>query len=84
MRPMDDATERSLSAPTDATAHTIEGGRAYVADTARRLAPYVTRSPSRHRVMAYLRGLRREAERQNSWPVAEVCGESTPDGFQSL
>ena len=25
-----------------------------------------------------------EAERKNSWQVAEVCGEATPDGFQSL
>ena len=56
MRQIDDATERSLSAPTDATAHTIEGGRAYMADMARRLAPYFTRSQSRHRVVAYLRG----------------------------
>ena len=84
MQQIDDATERSLSAPTDATAHTIEGGRAYMADTARRLAPYFTRSQSRHRVVAYLRGLLSEAERKNSWQVAEVCGESTPYGFQYL
>jgi SRSO17 transposase len=84
MRQIDDATERSRSAPTDATANTIEGGRAYMADTARRLAPHFTRSQSRHRVMAYLRGLLSEAERKNSWQVAEVCGESTPYGFQYL
>jgi SRSO17 transposase len=34
--------------------------------------------------MAYLRGLLSEAERKNSWQVAEVCGESTPYGFQYL
>jgi SRSO17 transposase len=49
---------------------------------ARRLAPYFARSQSRHRVQAYLQGLLSEAERQNSWQVAEVCGASTPDGFQ--
>jgi SRSO17 transposase len=34
--------------------------------------------------MGYLRGLLREAERQNSWPVAEAWGEPTPYGFQDL
>jgi len=33
-------------------------------------------------VQAYLQGLRSAAERTNSWQVAEVCGASTPDGFQ--
>jgi SRSO17 transposase len=47
---------------------------------AQRLAPYFARSESRQRVMAYLRGLLREAERKPSWHVAEVCGEPTPDG----
>src|SRR5258705_12639633 len=55
-----------------------------MAATARRLAPYFTRSQSRHRVVAYLRGLLSEAERKNSWQVAEVCGEPTPYGFQYL
>jgi len=32
--------------------------------------------------MAYLRGLLSEAERKNSWQVAEACGEPTPYGFQ--
>jgi SRSO17 transposase len=49
---------------------------------ARRLAPHFARSQSRQRVMAYLRGLLSEAERKNSWPVAEACGEPTPYGFQ--
>ena len=49
---------------------------------ARRLAPYFGRSQSRQRVMEYLRGLLSEAERKNSWQVAEVCGEPTPYGFQ--
>jgi SRSO17 transposase len=84
MRQIDDTTASSRSTPTDATASTIAGGRAYMADVARRLAPYVARSQSRDRVLAYLRGLLSEAERKNSWQVAEVCGEPTPYGFQYL
>ena len=84
MRQRDDTTTSSLSIPTDATASTIAGGQAYMADLARRLAPYFARSQSRDRVLAYLRGLLSEAERKNSWQVAEVCGESTPYGFQYL
>jgi SRSO17 transposase len=82
MRQIDNTNERALSTPTDATASTIAGGQAYMADMARRLAPYFARSQSRDRVLAYLRGLLSEAERKNSWQVAEVCGESTPYGFQ--
>ena len=55
-----------------------------MADVARRLAPYFARSPSRHRAQAYLQGWLSEAERKNSWQVAEVSGASTPDGFQYL
>src|SRR2546428_13509964 len=84
MRQIDDPTASSLSIPTAATASTIEGGRAYLTDIARRLAPYFARSQSRDRVLAYLRGLLSEAERKNSWQVAEVCGAPTPYGFQSL
>ena len=84
MRQSDTSTEISCPASIDATASTIEGGRAYVTDIARRLAPYFARSPSRDRVLAYLRGLLSEAERKNSWQVAEVCGEPTPYGFQYL
>ncbi len=84
MRQIDDTPASSLWIPTDATASTIAGGQAYLADLARRLAPYFARSQSRDRVLAYLRGLLSEAERKNSWQVAEVCGESTPYGFQYL
>jgi SRSO17 transposase len=34
--------------------------------------------------MAYLRGLRSPAERKNSWQLAEVSGDATPDGFRYL
>src|SRR5262245_39800792 len=84
MRQIDDTTAGSRSTPTDATASTIAGGRAYMADVARRLAPYFARSQSRARVLAYPRGLLREAERQNRWHVAAGCGEPTPYGFQYL
>jgi SRSO17 transposase len=84
MRQTETTTELPYPATTDATASTIEGGRAYVADMARRLAPYFARSGSRQRALAYLQGLLSEAERKNSWQVAEVCGEPTPYGFQYL
>jgi SRSO17 transposase len=84
MERIDDTSDLFTLAASDATASTIAGGQAYLADVARRLDPYFTRSPSRQRVMAYLRGLLSEAERKNSWQVAEICGESTPYGFQYL
>jgi SRSO17 transposase len=84
MQRIDDTRELSTLAATDATASTIAGGQAYMADVARRLAPYFARSESRQRVQAYLQGLLSEAERKNSWQVAEICGESTPYGFQYL
>jgi SRSO17 transposase len=83
MGQLDDPTASALSIPTDTMASTIAGSQACMADVARRLAPSVARSPSRDRVLAYRRGLLSEAERKHSWQVAEVCGESTPYGFQS-
>ena len=82
MRPFDDTTQGPLSPTAEATARIIEGGRAYLADIARRLAPYFARSESRQRASAYLQGLLSAAERKNSWQLAEVCGEATPYGFQ--
>jgi SRSO17 transposase len=82
MRQSDTSTEISCPASIDATASTIAGGRADLTDMARRLAPSCARSQSRDRVLAYLRGLLSEAERKNSWQVAEMCGEPTPYGFQ--
>ena len=78
MRQSDTSTEISCPASIDATASTIEGGRASLTDIARRLAPFVTRSQSRHRALAYLQALLSEAERKNSWQLADVCGVSTP------
>jgi SRSO17 transposase len=84
MQQIHEATDSSLPTRTDATARSIAGGQAYLADMARRLARYFVRSQSRQRVMAYVRGLLSEAERKNSWQVAEACGEPTPYGFQYL
>jgi SRSO17 transposase len=84
MRQSDDVTQGPLSPMTEATASTIAGGLAYLADIARRLAPYFARSESRQRASVYLQGLLSSAERKNSWQLAEVCGEPTPYGFQYL
>ena len=84
MRQRADTAASSVATPADATADDIAGGRAYRADVARRLGPSFARSQSRDRGLAYLRGLLSEAERKHCWPVAEVCGEPTPYGFQSL
>jgi hypothetical protein len=66
MQRIDDTTELSTLAATDATASIMAGGQAYMADVARRLAPYCARSQSRHRAQAYLQGLLSVAERKNS------------------
>jgi hypothetical protein len=50
----------------------------------RRLAPYVERAEPRQRAMAYVRGLLSPAERQNSWQLAEVSGDTTPYAVQHL
>jgi SRSO17 transposase len=60
----------------------VQGGVAYLNDIERRLAPYCARAEPRQRAMAYLRGLLSPAERKNSWQVAEVSGDTTPDAFQ--
>ena len=62
----------------------VQGGKAYVIDIERRLAPYFERAEPRQRAMAYLQGLLSPAERKNSWQLAEVSGETTPYGFQHL
>src|SRR5215467_10727924 len=49
-----------------------------------RLAPRFERSEPRQRVLAYLTGLLSNAERKNSWQLAELAGEASPDGMQRL
>jgi hypothetical protein len=56
----------------------VPGGAACVNDIERRLAPYWERATPRQRVMAYGRGLLSPANRQNSWQLADVSGDTTP------
>src|ERR687897_2994486 len=50
----------------------------------KRLSDHFARSEVRQRAQDYLRGLLSEAERKNSWQLAEVAGNSTPYGIQHL
>ena len=84
MQQRDVSTDVLTLAPRDETANTIQGGLAYLADMAGRLAPHFARSEPRQRVMAYVRGLLSSVERKNSWQLAEVSGDATPYGFQYL
>ena len=49
-----------------------------------RIAPRFSRSESRQRVLAYLKGLLGSVERKNGWQLAEYAGDATPDGVQWL
>jgi SRSO17 transposase len=49
-----------------------------------RLSVHFARSEVRQRAQDYLRGLLSEAERKNSWQLAEGAGNSTPYGIQHL
>ena len=49
-----------------------------------RLSDHFARSEVRQRAQDYLRGLLSEAERKNSWQLAEVAGNYTPYGIQHL
>src|SRR5437868_7499927 len=49
-----------------------------------RFADLFERSESREQARTYLRGLLTEAERKNSWQMAEAVGQSIPDRMQRL
>jgi SRSO17 transposase len=49
-----------------------------------KLAPRFERAEPRQRVLAYLTGLLSNTERKNSWQLAELAGEDSPDGMQRL
>jgi SRSO17 transposase len=49
-----------------------------------RFADLFERSESREQAKKYLRGLLAQAERKNSWQVAEVVGDRVPDRMQRL
>jgi SRSO17 transposase len=74
----------SLSERIDQDASVVPGGAASLDDMERRLAPYCERAEPRQRAMADLRGLLSPAERKNSWQLADVSGDATPDAFQHL
>jgi SRSO17 transposase len=62
----------------------VPGWAASVTDMAPRLGPDVARAATRQRVLTDRRGRLSPAERQPSWPMAEVTGETTPAGVQSV
>jgi SRSO17 transposase len=84
MREIREPTDIDHSAVTDEAASAVQGGQAYLADIARRLAPYFERVEPRQRAIAYLQGLLSPVERKNSWQLAEVNGDATPYGLQHL
>lgn len=49
-----------------------------------RIAPRFVRAEVRARAGRYLAGLLEPVERRNGWQLAEVLGETTPDGVQRL
>jgi SRSO17 transposase len=79
-----DSTNEPAPPMADDVAIAVQGGGAYLADVARRLAPYFPRAEPRQRVLAYLQGLLSPIERKNGWQLAEMSGEATPYGFQYL
>jgi SRSO17 transposase len=67
--------------PAEADLHTWA---AELDTVAARLAPRFERAEPRQRVLRYLTGLLSPAERKNGWQLAELAGETTPDGIQRL
>ncbi len=49
-----------------------------------RVGPRFVRAEPRRRTLAYLTGLLSNSERKNGWHLAELAGETTPDGMQRL
>ena len=49
-----------------------------------RIAPRFRRAEPRRRALGYLKGLLATVERTNGWHLAELIGETTPDGVQRL
>src|SRR5258708_16471892 len=67
--------------PAEAALHTWA---AELDTVALKLAPRFERAEPRQRVLRYLTGLLSTAERKNGWQLAELAGETTPDGIQRL
>jgi len=49
-----------------------------------RIGRHFARSEPRQRAVGYLRGLLSDAQRKNGWQLAELLGDTTPDGVQHL
>src|SRR5271166_2790601 len=80
-QPSKQTARRRAPFPSEADLHTWARELDGVAAT---LAPRFERAEPRRRVLAYLTGLLSNTERKNSWQVAELAGEATPDGMQRL
>jgi hypothetical protein len=80
MMPTQKPTEPALDEDVSAA----QNGAAYLTAIERRLSPSFERAEPRQRAMASLRGLLSPAERKNSWQLADVSGDTTPDGFEHL
>ena len=78
------AANAVLSPPPSVTADTVRSWQVYVDEVAACLGPFFARSETRQRAMAYVEGLLSTAERKNGWQLAEVNGETTPDGIHYL
>src|SRR5215471_1182817 len=75
------ATKTRAPFPAEADLHTWAAELDVVGA---KLGPRFERAEPRQRVLAYLTGLLSNTERKNSWQLAELAGEATPDGMQRL
>ena len=62
----------------------VESWAAQLEELHTRIAHHFARAEPRQRVLAYLKGLLSNCQRKNSWQLAELIGEMTPDGVQRL
>ena len=79
----EDSPQRKARAPFPAEAD-LHTWAAELDVVGAKLAPRFERAEPRQRVLAYLTGLLSNAERKNSWQLAELAGEASPDGMQRL
>ncbi|MCP2252443.1 DDE superfamily endonuclease, partial [Prauserella aidingensis] len=62
----------------------VTGWSARFAAFAGRFAERFSRVEPRQQMVSYLRGLLAEVERKNGWTLAEMVGETGPQGMQRL
>jgi SRSO17 transposase len=74
-------TKRLAPFPSEADLHTWASALDAVEA---KLAARFARAEPRRRVLSYVTGLLSTAERKNGWQLAELAGETTPDGMQRL